>query len=71
MATIFGWACFVLLGLAAGLEPTEPKKDKRTKTGYKGNATVPKKSDGTKKAQKFLVVLGLISGVIWYFLQGD
>lgn len=69
IATITGWTAIVCLVLTGILEPQQPKKDGRFRTGYKNNATVAKKSPEAKRAQKFLVILGAISGAIWYLSQ--
>ncbi len=66
VTNILGWmsfGCIVLIGL---LEPKEPKKDGRFKTGYKNNATVPKKSNEIIKAQLSLLVIGVFTGILWY-----
>lgn len=59
----------VCILLTFALEPKEPKKDGRFKTGYKNNATVPKKSESTIKLQKILLVLAAATGTVWYFVR--
>lgn len=66
IATISGWVCVISLFLMIALEPKEPKKDGRFKTGYKNNARRPVKSEKTKKMQKILTITGIASGVIYY-----
>jgi len=67
IATVSGWACVICIVLASILEPKEPKKDGRFKTGYKNNAKMPIKSEETKQAQKFFIIIGLVTGAVWYF----
>ncbi len=47
IATISGWVCVISLFLMLALEPKQPKKDARFKTGYKNNARRPIKSEKT------------------------
>jgi len=58
IATISGWACVVFQFLTAVLEPKEPKKDGRFKTGCKNNAKRPIKSENTENAQKDFILIG-------------
>ncbi|MBF0258899.1 MAG: hypothetical protein HQK62_08695 [Desulfamplus sp.] len=69
IATISGWLCIACLALTAMLEPTEPKKDGRFKTGYKNNAVKPVKSKETNQAQKLLLMVAAVSVVIWYLIR--
>jgi hypothetical protein len=69
IATVSGWACIACLVLVGILEPNAPKKDGRFKTGYKDNAKMPVKSEETKQAQKFFLIIGAIAGAIWYFAK--
>lgn len=59
-------ACIFLI---SALEPKEPKKDGRFRTGYKNNATKPKKTANTIKLQKALGIVALISVAILVFGQ--
>lgn len=54
--------------LILALEPNEPKKDGRFRTGYKNNAKKPKKSANTIKLQRILGVVALISVVIFLLI---
>lgn len=69
IATVSGWVCVACLVVVSMLEPKEPKKDGRFKTGYKNNARMPVKSEEAKQAQKFLLIIGAIAGAIWYFTK--
>jgi hypothetical protein len=69
IATIFGWVCVACLVLTAMLEPKEPKRDGRFKTGYKNNAKMPNKSEDVKKAQIALLVIAAASGIVWYMVK--
>ena len=69
IATIFGWVCVGCFVLTAMLEPKEPKRDGRFKTGYKNNAKMPVKSEDVKKAQIALLAIAAASGVVWYMVK--
>jgi hypothetical protein len=66
LTEISGWVFVICFGLILALEPKEPKKDGRFKTGYKNNARVPIKSRKTKRLQKTLLIFAGISGFLWY-----
>lgn len=69
IATISGWVAIVCFALAAMIEPKEPKRDGRFRTGYKNNATIRKKTADEKEVQMSLLVIGVVSSAAWYFLR--
>lgn len=69
LSTILGWAGVICIGLAILMEPSEPKRDRRFKTGYKNNAKKREKSDGEVAVQTFLGAVGAVSLFIWYLLS--
>ena len=70
MLIFLGCVCIISLYIALQLEPDSPKTDRRYKTGYKNNATMPVKSDKRRGVQKWLILVGIVSGIIWYFVGG-
>lgn len=59
-------ACFAL---AALIEPKEPKRDGRFRTGFKNNATVRRKSPSEIRLQRGALTVGAITGLIWFFVR--
>jgi hypothetical protein len=69
IASVFGWVSVVSFALAAIIEPKEPKRDGRFKTGYKNNATVRKKSPNEIRTQISAITIGSVASIIWHFLR--
>jgi hypothetical protein len=67
ISPVFGWIGLGCFAIALFMEPKEPKRDGRFRTGFKNNATVRKKSTGESRAQIYLIVIGLISVAINFF----
>jgi len=67
-STFFFWLAVAGIGVAGYIEPKEPKRDGRFKTGYKNNATVPRKSELEKRIQRYAVFVAAASAALWYFL---
>lgn len=69
ITSAFGWVSFACFALAAFIEPNQPKRDGRFKTGFKNNATVRRKSPSEIRLQRGTIAIGAITGIIWYFVR--
>jgi hypothetical protein len=69
ITSVFGWVSVSCFALAAIMEPKEPKRDGRFKTGFKNNATVRKKSPSEIRVQVAAIAIGGATGAIWYFMS--
>lgn len=67
--SLFGWASIICFSLAGFLEPSQPKRDGRFKTGFKNNAVIRKKSKEEMLVQRLLILFGAIFGFFWYFFS--
>ena len=65
---VFGWVALISIALAGLIEPREPKRDGRFKTGFKKNATVRRKTADEIQTQKWALAVAAVCGALWYFL---